>query len=78
MKDTSSLLFPIKKGMKEGKKISGKAIFGIFMVLFYLCVSVLMVFTPIFDNVHILLRVAMGLLWFLYGIFRGYRAWKQF
>jgi hypothetical protein len=63
--------------MKEGKKLSPKTIFGIFMVLFYLCVAILMVFTPIFGDINWILRVIMGILLFLYGIFRGIRAWRE-
>jgi hypothetical protein len=62
--------------MKE-KKLSPKIIFGIFMVLFYLCISILMVFTPIFENINIIFRIIIGILLFSYGIFRGYRAWKE-
>jgi threonine/homoserine/homoserine lactone efflux protein len=72
-----SLLFRIIRGMKERKKISARTIFGIFMVLFYLCVSVLMVFTSIFENINIIFRVIMGVLLFMYGVFRAYRAWKE-
>jgi hypothetical protein len=63
--------------MKEGKKMSPKTIFGIFMILFYLCVSILMVFTPIFENINIIFRIIMGVLLFVYGVFRAYRAWKE-
>lgn len=63
--------------MKEGKKFSPKTVFGIFMVLFYLCLAVMMVFTPIFEDINWILRVIMGVLLFLYGIFRGYRAWTE-
>jgi hypothetical protein len=63
--------------MKEGKKMSPKTIFGIFMVLFYLCISILMVFTSIFEDINIIFRVIMGVLLFTYGVFRAYRAWKE-
>jgi hypothetical protein len=63
--------------MKEGKKFSPKTAFGIFMVLFYLCLAIMMVFTPIFEGINWILRVIMGILLFLYGIFRGYRAWRE-
>lgn len=54
-----------------------RKIYGIFMVFFYLCVSVLMVFTPIFENVSLAIRIVMGILFFAYGLFRGYRMWKN-
>ncbi|WP_108823399.1 hypothetical protein [Dysgonomonas sp. Marseille-P4361] len=65
---------------KENKspKFSPRMIFGLFMVVFYLFVAILLVFTPIFKDVHIAARIIMGILFFAYGLFRGYRAWKQF
>ncbi len=62
--------------MKEGNKSPVKTAYTIFMVIFYLCISVLLVFTPIFENVNIIIRIIMGILFFLYGLFRGYRVWK--
>ncbi|MFV0418302.1 MAG: hypothetical protein ACK5KT_06195 [Dysgonomonas sp.] len=54
-----------------------RKIYGIFMVFFYLCVSILMVFTPIFESVSLAIRIVMGILFFAYGVFRGYRMWKN-
>lgn len=62
--------------MKEKNKPSIKMIYGIFMVFFYLCISILLVFTPIFENVQLIFRIIMGVLFFCYGLFRGYRLWK--
>ena len=62
--------------MKKENKPSAKMIYGIFMVFFYLCISILLVFTPIFENINIILRIVMGVLFFCYGLFRGYRMWK--
>lgn len=64
---------------KENKspKWSPRMIFGIFMIFFYLCVAVLLVFTPIFKDINIVARIIMAILFFAYGLFRGYRAWKQ-
>ncbi|NDV95507.1 hypothetical protein D0T84_11385 [Dysgonomonas sp. 521] len=64
--------------MKDGKKLSPKMIFGIFMVFFYLCIAVLMVFTPLFEGLNWILRVIIGILLFMYGIFRAIRAWREF
>lgn len=58
-------------------KFSARMIFGIFMVFFYLLIAILLIFTPIFKDVHVAARIAMGVLFFIYGLFRGYRAWKQ-
>lgn len=63
--------------MKENNKPSIKMIYGIFMVFFYLCISILLIFTSIFENVHIAARIAMGVIFFCYGLFRGYRLWKS-
>lgn len=62
--------------MKEGNKSPAKIVYSIFMVIFYLTIAVLLVLTPIFDNVNIIMRIIMGVLFFLYGLFRGYRVWK--
>ncbi|MDU1889122.1 MAG: hypothetical protein E6767_00410 [Dysgonomonas sp.] len=62
--------------MEKKNKPSIKSIYGIFMVFFYLCISILLIFTPIFENVNIILRIVMGVLFFGYGLFRGYRMWK--
>ncbi len=62
--------------MKEGNRSPVKTAYGIFMVIFYLCIAVLLVLTPIFENVHIAIRIIMGVLFFIYGLFRGYRVWK--
>lgn len=62
--------------MKQENKPSLRFIWGIVMVLFYLCMSILFALTPIFDNIHFILRIIMGALLFVYGLFRGYRMWK--
>lgn len=73
--------FSNKNKMEEERNKQPKShirkIYGIFMVFFYLCVSVLMVFTPIFESVHLVIRIIMGVLFFAYGMFRGYRMWKD-
>jgi hypothetical protein len=64
--------------MKEGNKFSAKAIYGIAMVLFYLFLSILFIFTSVFNELIVsgTLRVIMGVLFLAYGFFRAYRAWK--
>ena len=49
-------------------------IFGIFMVLFYVGMAYVMIFSPIFVKS---IRYSMGVLFLLYGIFRGYRQVKD-
>lgn len=52
--------------------------FGI-MILVYLVMFVLIVFTSIFDNMFAFapyLRYALGIVFLFYGLFRAYRLWK--
>lgn len=52
-------------------------VFGLFMILFYLGMAYIMIFSPIFaERVSDPLRYGMGTLFFLYGIFRAYRLVK--
>jgi threonine/homoserine/homoserine lactone efflux protein len=64
--------------MKEGNKLSAKAIYGIVMVLFYVCIAILVVFTSVFKDFmpNDIIRVIIGVLFFAYGLFRAYRVWK--
>lgn len=53
-------------------------IFGIFMILFYVGMAYVMIFSPIFvKSISAPIRYGMGVLFFLYGIFRGYRQVKD-
>ena len=53
-------------------------IFGIFMVLFYVVMAYVMIFSPIFvKSISDQIRYSMGVLFLLYGIFRGYRQVKD-
>ena len=53
-------------------------IFGIFMVLFYVGMAYVMIFSPIFvKSISAPIRYSMGMLFLLYGIFRGYRQVKD-
>lgn len=64
--------------MKEGNKPSAKAIYGIVMVLFYVCMSILVIFTSVFKEFmpNDVIRIIIGVLFFAYGFFRAYRVWK--
>ena len=64
--------------MKERNKLSAKAIYGIVMVLFYICMSILVVFTSVFKEFmpNDVIRVIIGVLFLAYGFFRAYRVWK--
>ncbi len=48
------------------------------MVAFYLCMSVLVVFTSVFKDLipNDIIRIIIGVLFFAYGFFRAYRVWK--
>jgi len=59
--------------MKQEKM---KLIWGIFMVIIYLGMASLLVFSEIFD-IKPVFRVVIGVLMFIYGLFRGYRVWKM-
>lgn len=52
-----------------------RLIWGIFMTLFYLAMAVLLAFSDIFD-IRFSFRIIIAILFFVYGIFRGYRVWK--
>jgi uncharacterized BrkB/YihY/UPF0761 family membrane protein len=69
-------------------------IWGLFMVLVYIGVACLIVFTPMLsnavsnvmyyigadyqsDNNFLLVRIIAGILLLAYGLFRGYRIWKD-
>lgn len=49
-------------------------VFGVFMVLFYVGMAYVMIFSPIFvKSISAPIRYGMGILFLVYGIFRGYR-----
>jgi len=68
---------------------SFKFAFGIFMVIAYLGIAYLVVFTPVLirynsDDIYntsnndenFVARIILGTVLLIYGIFRGYRMWK--
>ena len=58
-------------GMPKGMRL----VFGIFMVLVYIAVGVL-VLCNVFDIINYGVSIAIGVLPCLYGIYRGYRMYK--
>ena len=46
------------------------------MVVFYLCMGVLFIFSNLFD-IQKKYMIVIGILFVFYGIFRGYRVWKH-
>ena len=59
--------------MKQGRM---KFVWGVFMVTIYFGMALLLIFSEIFD-IKLVFRIIIGVLMFIYGIFRGYRIWKM-
>ena len=53
-----------------------KILWGIMMTLLYLGMACLIAFSDIF-HIGKGLSIIMAILFFIYGIFRGYRVWKE-
>lgn len=52
----------------------------VIMIAIYLAMFILVVFTPVFDNLFArfpTLRWPFGLLFLVYGLFRAYRLWRS-
>lgn len=55
-----------------------KFVWGIFMVMIYLGMTFLLVFTNLFnENMSFPMRITVGILFFYYTLFRGYRLIKD-
>lgn len=62
----------------EVKCINMKFAWGIFMVMIYLGMTFLLVFTNLFnENMSFPMRITVGILFFCYTLFRGYRLIKD-
>ena len=62
----------------EVKCINMKFVWGIFMVMLYLGMTFLLVFTNLFnENMSFPMRITVGILFFCYTLFRGYRLIKD-
>lgn len=62
----------------EVKCINMKFVWGIFMVMIYLGMTFLLVFTNLFnENMSFPMRITVGILLFCYTLFRGYRLIKD-
>lgn len=63
----------------EQKKNNMRLILSIVIVSIYFIIAFIFVFAPdsIFKESTWTIRLAMGILLFLYGLFRGYRLWKN-
>ncbi len=53
-----------------------KLLWGLFMVIIYLGMASLLLFSDVFV-MQKTLKIIIGILLFLYGLFRGYRVWKN-
>lgn len=68
--------------MREGKNNNGitpKMIYSVFMVIFYIFLAILLMFTTVFDDFiqMSLIRIILGVLFVVYAFFRAYRIWKE-
>lgn len=67
--------------MKDQKnKFSFKSVWGITMVVVYLGIAYLLVFSPLFEERSTIpkgIRIAIAVLFSVYGLYRGYRLWKK-
>ena len=67
-----------RNGTRPGRWNPGY-IFGIFMIIIYLCMAYLLVFTPLFrQNFSAVFRYSLGTVFFVYGIYRAYRQVKAY
>ncbi len=68
--------------MGEGKNngVTPKMIYSVCMVLFYIFLAVLLMFTTVFnDFIHMsVLRIILGVLFLAYAFFRAYRVWREY
>lgn len=56
--------------------IKFRLIFAGFMVAVYLVMAGILVFSDFFD-INPILRIFMGVVFLLYGVFRGIRLWQK-
>ena len=72
----------MKKQNDEARKPGGMSkiyyVFGLFMIIFYVGMAYIMIFSPIFvERLSDPQRYGMGAIFILYGIFRAYRQSKD-
>ena len=61
----------------QQKKLNWRLLFGAIMVFIYLGMAAMLLFTDLFSFRWEILKVIFAVLFFLYGLFRGYRLWKN-
>lgn len=52
-----------------------KVFLGVIMTVFYLLIAFLLFFSDVF-NMQEVFKIILGIIFFIYGLFRGYRVWK--
>jgi len=58
-------------------KINFRVFWGILMVIVYACMAYLLIFTSLFEHaVPGVLRIVFGVVFLIYGVYRGYRIYK--
>lgn len=63
-----------RKEEKKQKTSTMSYVFGIFMILIYLGMAYILMFTPIFESrFSPAVRYIVGALFMIYGLFRAYR-----
>lgn len=55
------------------KTLGMNIVFGMIMIAIYLGMSYLLLFTTLFSNLYDIVRYIMGVVFAVYGLFRGYR-----
>ena len=61
--------------LKSG--LNFKLIWGLFMIVIYFGMSYLLIFTNIFVNVNMTLRIILSVVFLIYGAVRGYSLWNN-
>jgi hypothetical protein len=62
------------------KHFDMKLIFGIIMTVIYLGMAFLIMFSKVFSSIfdrNPSFKIIIGILFLVYGLFRGYRVWKM-
>jgi len=62
--------------MALNAKPNFRFIWGLLMVAIYFCMFFLLVFTSLFGNIPSTFRIVLGVIFLVYGLYRGYSVWK--
>jgi len=61
--------------LKSG--LNFKLVWGLLMIVIYFCMSYLLVFTNVFVNVNMTLRIILSVVFLIYGAVRAYTLWNN-